>query len=42
MQEYTIHDLAKLAGVEPPEARIHRKCLLGEDESGALQPLMEL
>ena len=37
-----VNSLAKLAGVEPPEARIHRKCLLGEDESGALQPLMEL
>ena len=37
-----VNSLAKLAGVEPPEARIHRKCLLGEDESGALRPLMEL
>ena len=37
-----VNSLAKQAGVEPPEARIHRKCLLGEDESGALQPLMEL
>ena len=37
-----VNSLAKLAGVEPPEARIHRKCLLGEDESGALSPLMEL
>ena len=37
-----VSSLAKLAGVEPPEARIHRKCLLGEDESGALRPLMEL
>ena len=34
--------LARLAGVEPPEARIHRKCLLGEDDAGALRPLMEL
>lgn len=34
--------LARMAGVEPPEARIHRKCLLGEDEGGALKPLMEL
>ena len=37
-----VNSLAKLAGVEPPEARIHRRCLLGEDESGALRPLMEL
>ena len=37
-----VNSLAKLAGVEPPEARIHRKCLLGEDERGALPPLMEL
>lgn len=37
-----IRSLAELAGVEPPEAKIHRRCLLGEDESGALKPLMEL
>ena len=37
-----VSSLAKLAGVEPPEVRIHRKCLLGEDESGTLRPLMEL
>lgn len=37
-----IRSLAELAGVEPPETKIHRRCLLGEDESGALKPLMEL
>lgn len=37
-----VRTLAELAGVEPPEARIHRVCLLGEDETGALHPLMEL
>lgn len=37
-----VRALAELAGVEAPEMRIHRKCLLGEDESGALKPLMEL
>lgn len=37
-----IRSLAELAGVEPPEAKIHRRCLLGEDESGVLKPLMEL
>lgn len=34
--------LADMAGVEPPEARVHRVCLLGEDGEGALRPLMEL
>ena len=34
--------LAGIAGVEPPQARIHRTCLLGADEQGALRPLMEL
>lgn len=37
-----VRTLAELAGVEAPEARIHRVCLLGEDETGALRPLMEL
>jgi len=37
-----VNTLAKLAGVEPPEMRIHRKMLYGEDENGALKPLMEL
>lgn len=37
-----VRALAEIAGVEVPEVRIHRKCLLGEDESGALKPLMEL
>ena len=34
--------LAEMAGVEPPEARIHRFSLLGEDAEGGLKPLMEL
>ena len=37
-----VRTLAEIAGAEVPEMRIHRKCLLGEDESGALKPLMEL
>ena len=34
--------LAGMAGVEAPEARIHRVALLGEDADGQLKPLMEL
>jgi len=34
--------LADMAGVEVPEARIHRLMLLGEDAQGNLKPLMEL
>ena len=34
--------LADMAGVETPEARIHRLTLLGEDGEGNLRPLMEL
>ena len=34
--------LAKLAGVDAPEARVHRLTLLGEDGDGAIRPLMEL
>ena len=34
--------LAEMAGVEPPEARIHRVALLGEDAEGELKPLMQL
>ena len=34
--------LAQMAGVEPPEARIHRLALLGEDGEGGLAPLMAL
>ncbi len=34
--------LAEMAGVEVPEARIHRLMLLGEDAEGRLKPLMEL
>ncbi len=34
--------LADMAGVDAPEVRIHRLTLLGEDESGALRPLMTL
>ncbi len=34
--------LAEMAGVEPPESRIHRVMLLGEDAGGELRPLMQL
>ena len=34
--------LAGIAGVETPEAKIHRKLLLGQDAGGELKPLMEL
>ena len=34
--------LAHMAGIEMPEARIHRTLLLGLDEQGTLRPLMEL
>ncbi len=34
--------LAQMAGVEPPEVRVHRLTLLGEAEDGAIRPLMEL
>jgi len=37
-----IRTLAEIAGVEEPEAKIHRKRLLGESEDGELKPLMEL
>jgi len=37
-----IKSLADMAGVEVPEAKIHRLLLLGEDEEGQLKPLMEL
>ena len=37
-----IKALADLAGVEIPEAKIHRRCLLGEAENGEMKPLMEL
>lgn len=37
-----VRTLADIAGAEEPEARIHRLCLLGADESGALRPLMSL
>ncbi len=37
-----VRALAEIAGAEVPEMRIHRRCLLGEDENGALKPLMEL
>lgn len=37
-----IKALADMAGVEVPEARIHRLMLLGEDSDGQLKPLMEL
>lgn len=34
--------LSEMAGVEPPQARIHRTALLGEDAEGNVRPLMEL
>ena len=34
--------LSDMAGVEPPEARIHRLALLGLDADGAVKPLMAL
>ncbi len=34
--------LSDMAGVEPPEARIHRLALLGMDADGAVKPLMAL
>ena len=34
--------LSEMAGVEPPEARIHRVMLLGEDAEGRPAPLMTL
>ena len=34
--------LADIAGVAPPEARIHRLTLLGEDGAGNPAPLMTL
>ena len=34
--------LSEMAGVEPPEARIHRVMLLGEDAEGRPTPLMAL
>ena len=37
-----INILSGLAGVDPPQARIHRLSLLGEDAEGQLRPVMEL
>lgn len=34
--------LSDMAGVEPPEARIHRLALLGMDADGTVKPLMAL
>lgn len=34
--------LSEMAGVAPPQARIHRTALLGEDAEGNIRPLMEL
>lgn len=34
--------LARIAGVQTPQARVHRLCLLGEDGAGEIAPLMEL
>ena len=37
-----VKTLAERAGVELPQVRIHRTCLLAKDAQGALKPLMEL
>lgn len=37
-----VRTLAEIAGVEAPQMKIHRKCLLGEAADGSLKPLMEL
>lgn len=37
-----VKTLAARAGVEAPEMRIHRVCLLAKDKEGELKPLMEL
>jgi len=37
-----VKTLAAMAGVEMPEMRIHRVCLLAKDKEGELKPLMEL
>jgi len=37
-----VKTLAQRAGVEMPEVRIHRTCLLAKDNEGELKPLMEL
>ena len=37
-----VKTLAQMAGVEMPEVRIHRLCLLAKDKNGELKPLMEL
>lgn len=37
-----VKTLAERAGVETPEVRIHRVCLLAKDKEGDLKPLMEL
>lgn len=37
-----VRTLAERAGVEAPEMRIHRVCLLAKDKEGELKPLMEL
>jgi len=37
-----VKTLAAMAGVEMPEMRIHRVCLLAKDKEGDLKPLMEL
>lgn len=37
-----VHTLAHMAGVEEPEIRVHRLCLLGDGQDNGLRPLMEL
>ena len=40
--ELLIELLANMAGVQPPQARVHRLCLLGVDANGEPAPLMAL
>lgn len=40
--ELLIELLANMAGVQPPQARVHRLCLLGVDTNGEPAPLMAL
>ena len=40
--ELIVAKLAEMAGVEPPQARVHRLSLLGEDAEGNVKPLMAL
>ena len=37
-----VRELAKMAGAEEPEIRVHRLSLLGQNDKGEMKPLMEL